>query len=595
MPGRGSISRPLGFLSYAIVVVAVGLLFGLGVTDGYLNGDDVAYTSGCPFVRDGFTYSGLCAAFSDFCYCAIWMPVTFCTYMADISFLGGGWRVHHAVNVFFHAVNACLFLAFLKMLMSRLLPEWGCRTTWACVFGALLWALHPQRVEAVTWIASRKEELWTLFALSGLMVWIAFVERGGVLRYLSAMAFFLLACLSKPTALCLPLLACLVAAVLKRRFAFRIRCLLPLLAVSAAVGLLAIHSQSNPTGMARADVFAVGLGWRVLNAAVSLGLYIWHVIWPAGVHVDYRAVFGGCPLDGGLGLSVLAASVLALSAGFLYAKGDGTRKILVLSSLWFVLGVSPTLGVLGYVNGDHAYADRYAYLPGMAFSFLTACILMALSSVRYRGIAAFSIAAVVLVVESLAAVPVIRSFESDYLAFSRALRADPGHWRALRIVGNEYCARMNRMDEGVGMLRRSLRIRGSQQTADSLAYILAHRGTPGDFDEVRRLGSAFLRNPSLDRGGMMLDALGVVFMREGDYVRAAQCLAASLKAPMRGHETRYSRLNLGLCLANLGRDAESVRILEPLSRDSNASVRARAAEAVLRIRSGCPRIGFGWE
>ncbi len=199
MSVRDSTTRPFGFLPYAIVALAVGLLFGLGVTDGFLNGDDVAYTSGCPFVRNGFALSGLRSAFSDLCYCAIWMPVTFCTYMADISLFGGGWRVHHAVNVLLHAANACLFLACLGMLMLRLLPGQCRRMTWACVFGALLWALHPQRVEAVTWIASRKEELWTLFALTGLMSWIAFLERGGVLRFLSVMVSFLLACLSKPT------------------------------------------------------------------------------------------------------------------------------------------------------------------------------------------------------------------------------------------------------------------------------------------------------------------------------------------------------------------------------------------------------------
>ena len=544
---RPSVVRLVGL---AAVLAAVSAVFALGVADCHLSGDDWGYTLGCPFVRGGVSFANVIAALTDFCHCAIWMPVTYFTYMADVS-LGGGWTIHHVTNVVLHGVVAVVVFAFLRMLARRFVPLEERASIVICLAGALLWAVHPMRAEVVSYVSSRKEALWTLFALLGLMEWMRFCEKGGGRRYLLVMLCFVLSCLSKPTAVCFPLLAYALKAALDRKLFCRAWSVLPMLAVSLAVGLVTIHSQAHPTGMATADVFVSGFGWRLLNAGVSLGLYVWHTLVPGTIHVDYRAVFDGWPVDGGLGLGVLAVCLLATVAGLFYLKDRATRVLLALAVLWFLIGLSPTLGVFGYVNGDQAYADRYAYLPNVAFSILLLPLLAAVG--RMKGGRIVALAAVVLLVagEIAVDVPVIRSFRSDYTAFARTLERDPDHWRALRVVGNEFCARLGRMDEGVRMLRKSLRLRGSQRTADSLAYILALRGAPGDFDEVRRLGKAFAANPQLDREGMMLDALGIVSLQTGDAAAAVRYFQLSLRAPHRQHATRHTQLNLDRALRQL--------------------------------------------
>ena len=100
------------------------------------------------------------------------------------------------------------------------------------------------------------------------------------------------------------------------------------------------------------------------------------------------------------------------------------------------------------------------------------------------------------------------------------------------------------MDEGVRMLRKSLRLRGSQRTADALAYVLALRGAPGDDADVLRLGAPFVANPRRDIHGLMLDALGIVYLRQGKAAQAVQFFQASLKAPAREHALHYTRDNL---------------------------------------------------
>ena len=142
------------------------------------------------------------------------------------------------------------------------------------------------------------------------------------------------------------------------------------------------------------------------------------------------------------------------------------------------------------------------------------------------------------------------------------------------------------MDEGVAMLKRSLELRGSQRTADSLAYVLALRRAPGDVAEVRRLGAAVAANAALDRSGFMLEALGTVDLAEGDDESAARRFAAALRVPERAHSDLNTRLGLGYALANLGRTKEALVVLDALRDSTDGEVRFKAAAAARLIRNG---------
>ena len=356
--GRKSYMR---FLPPLLAAVAAALVFFAGVTTGHISMDDWGYIYGCPFVRDGLSAANVAAAFSQFGYDAFWMPLTFISYMADISFFGGGWAVHHAVCVAIHAANAALAFVLLKRLASVFAPEASPReTALACLAAALFWALHPMRAEAVVYIAARKDLLWTFFALLGLIAWIGHIRRGGGMSLALATACCVLACLSKPTAVCFPFLALALEWAALGRFPRRLWRYAPMMATAVLVGAITLYCQSNPIDHERLDVFGEPLWWRVLNAAVASGMYLWHVVAPGGIRFDYRAVFGGCPLDCAFALSVLGL-VLALFAVSLRFAGSRLRAALWLAAAWAVFSIGPVSGVLGTVNGDHAYADRYTY------------------------------------------------------------------------------------------------------------------------------------------------------------------------------------------------------------------------------------------
>ncbi len=585
--------KGLSRVAWPSVVFAIALaVFSVSVTRSHLALDDWGYVYGCPFVKDGLSWANVRAAFTTLGHGGIWMPLTYMTYMADISAFGQGWIAHHAVNVVLHAINAVLLLHFVAAVAGRLLPEGRGVSIAACAVATLLWACSPVRAEAVAWVASRKEELWTLFALCGIMAWVRWLEKGRLAFYAASLVFFALASLSKPTAMCLAPLALIVHALVvgkTRRVGFY--WYLPVFAIAAATGAIAIFSQTHPEGAAPVEIYTAPFWWRLLNAAVASGVYLLQSAVPYGVYFDWREVPGGWPLWSAAGLAALALAIAALVMVLRRAADRGLRRIVLLAALWFAASLLPVLGIFGAV-GDNALACRYAYLPSMAVAAVAAYVLSAVKRPRVRAASLFAATALAAANAALAA-NAARSFENDETLAERTLKCDPDNWRALRTLGRTLAAREGRMDEGIDMLKRSLALRRSQLTADSLAYLLACRGADGDFDEVRRMAKAVRKRPGLDRSGMMHDALGVVEMREGDWELAAKDFSASLVAPERTYTNIHTMLNLGLSLANAGKRADAVLILVKLRGVADRQVRDRALEALDVIKSRRP-CRFEW-
>ena len=402
-------------LPVLLLVAAVWFLYSQTGRFEFLRLDDHDYTFRCAFVKDGLSATNVKEAFANPRHAAIWMPATYISYMADITLFGPGMGPHHLVNVALHTLNALLLYALLLALLPRTADAPGGTRAVASAALALLatafWALHPQRVEAVAWIAGRKELLCALFTLLGLHCWL----RPGRRWTLAAYACCALACMSKPTAMCFPFLAFAVACLNDTRNDTTLTtnnappktrpltAYLPLLALAVATGALAVYSQTHPEGRPELALFTASLPWRLLNAAVSTGLYLFQALVPVGLHLDYRATPGHFPLDGLLGLATLAAAALVF--GFILYRAwknlkgrqadDGTdaqervppvltvRRLLALL-LFFCAALAPTLGIFGSF-GEAARADRFFYLPSLALSFGLGFFVLDLSRPARRG------------------------------------------------------------------------------------------------------------------------------------------------------------------------------------------------------------------
>jgi hypothetical protein len=424
------------------------------------------------------------------------------------------------------------------------------------------------RAEPVAWIACRKEMMWAFFSLWGLVLWLgSFAPEirprvAGSFR-VSTLLLFFAACLSKPTAMCFPVLAgalhLLLAAGEKRRTG-RLRVTkslffhyVAMIILAGGTAFVAAYSQTHVAGQEAVALFAAPLHHRIVHAISALGFYIRATLWPSGLHIDCRIVEGAMPLGGISNLIVFFVAAIALAAVAVRIcvwHISRAAAVFWFAVIWFFVPLVPTLGLLGSF-GIEAHADRFTYLPAMSvvFAFVLAPIPSSVSrSVMSNMLRRFAYVAVFAC--AVAAIRQTGFWRDDHTAHERALYCDPLHPRAMVHIGDALCAK-GKFDEGIGFYRRSLSLRPREYVKYRLAYALASRGNWDDYLEVKQLGADVAKMPSLDTRGMMLDALGTAYMVEGDWEKAAKLFEASIAAPGRFWPKASTKRKLGECLERI--------------------------------------------
>jgi hypothetical protein len=185
-------------------------------------------------------------------------PLVFLSHALDWELWGMRAAGFHLTNVLLHAANTALVFALGRRLLAPL---------WACA-AALLFGLHPSSHEAVYWIAARFDLAATCFGLIALLA----LTSGGRERYAAGAAAFLLALLSKESAVAIPIVVAAHDVFLARRSRRDVvRRLAPLLIVMAAYALLrTLAAELPPAGGAgragKLAMFVAALAALVLLA-----------------------------------------------------------------------------------------------------------------------------------------------------------------------------------------------------------------------------------------------------------------------------------------------------------------------------------------
>ncbi len=310
---------------------------------------DVAeYLTENPHLQHGFTLEGLRWAWGAN-YASNWHPLTWMSHMLDVELFGFSEAGHNLENVAWHAANSVLVL----LVFASWTQRFG-----ASVFIAACFALHPQHVESVAWIAERKDVLAAFFGLATLLFWTRYAREGARGSYALALVAFALGLCAKPSLVTWPAVLLLLDAwpFARGNLGWRRLVLekLPFVALAALSSALTWWAQS--TGRAMEPLAHMPFGLRALNALFSYGRYALRTLWPSDLAPFYPHRGSDLPL------TWIAASALcvALALGLAFAW---RRK-----RPWFGVGVCFYLGTLvpmiGFVQvGAQALADRYTYLP----------------------------------------------------------------------------------------------------------------------------------------------------------------------------------------------------------------------------------------
>jgi protein O-mannosyl-transferase len=339
-----------------LLVLANVLVYGQVIGFEFVNFDDGFYVENV-HVKNGLTWKGLVWAFSlkyNFSQFLNWI-----SHMIDVELFGFNPAGHHAVSLFLHIANTVIFFLFLNKLT-------GSRNKSALV--AILFAIHPLRVETVAWVADRKDLLAMLFALLSLEAYRRFALKPNFKYYALTALLFLLALLSKPVMVVLPFVFLLIdfwplnrlqsepGSANGNGLAFR-KLLIEKIPFFLMIGLfLFMIVQGFGLRDMGAKTSSVPLEVRLATMPVLYMKYLFHIIWPSQLSVFYPANNEMPPLWQWAG-SLLV--LLSLTYGAL-AQWQ-RRPYLTVGWLWFAGSLLPMVGL--FRTGDHVMADRYTYFP----------------------------------------------------------------------------------------------------------------------------------------------------------------------------------------------------------------------------------------
>ncbi len=323
----------------------------------------------------------------------------------------------HVVSLCIHIVNVLLVFGLLRRLTRG--------HDWAAGTGAALFAFHPVQVEAVAWVTGLTDLLGATFSLLALGLYLRWAAGGKWTQIAGATACFILALLSKPSAVTVPLMAIAIDYfLLGRSWRFWLKPLSFWLGLSAsAIGMAHLAEHVTLSG--------VVTPWylRPLIAGDALAFYGGKLLWPVHLGIDYGRSPG----------AVLAGGKVWLMAPVPFALGAAVWALrkrvpwLAASILLFCLAVLPVLGLVSFRFQTYStVADRYLYtaLFGPALALASGLSRLPKTLSPRAVLAAGSACGLILMLLCFGSALQVTTWQNSYSLFQTALEMNPHSWMA---------------------------------------------------------------------------------------------------------------------------------------------------------------------
>ena len=297
-------------------------------------------------------------------------PIRMLSYAIDYHF----WKLnplgYHLTSIFFYFLTCMMVFLTLRQLSGNLrdraTPDSHQRVAF---FGALLFAAHPVHVEAVTWLAARKEVLQGFFFFSAFYLYLKGREMDGRKRivYFGLVLFSILfAVLSKPSAVVFPAIVLLyeiarrresLISFLKSHWLFFGLSLV--LSVLFTIILMKVMFEAGGIKQYRGATTAS-------NVLVCLYVFLQNIKLLAST-INYSAAYSFLV---SMPVFCLKNVILILITFSLFAIGVLSlrwTKIIFFSIFFFLLTLLPYLNIISIST---LKADRYVFIASFSYVFL---------------------------------------------------------------------------------------------------------------------------------------------------------------------------------------------------------------------------------
>ena len=344
----------LNLLWIIIIPILVFIVYRSVLNFDLVNWDDKRYLKETPVIR-GITLDNIESMFTTKVLRS-YNPLVLLSFAFDyeIARLDPSWC--HAVNLVFHMINALLVFVCMKKMRFRVE-----------VAGliSLLFALHPLAVEAVAWIAGRKDVLYGFFYLLAIISYLNFQKTKAKFQYVLCLLLFICSLLSKVQAITFPFILIVLDYIINKEWRWKYFAnKIPFIILSIVFGLIAI---SGSTMMADKYSMPVNFGDKIIYSAMAFGLYFQKLIFPFSQSAIYSfPVSGSSEYFNYLIRGIV--TIALMTAGVIYSF----KKAPAVSGgiLFYVISIFIVLHVVAF-NSALIY-ERFIYLAdiGLFISLL---------------------------------------------------------------------------------------------------------------------------------------------------------------------------------------------------------------------------------
>jgi len=384
---RTAISLLAGLKTWMVaclVALITALLYLPTLKNGFVNWDDERYIFENDHIRS-LDFNFLKWSFTSF-YASNWHPLTWISHAVDYALWGLNPTGHHLSSVVLHCINTflvCVVIISLMRAEKSIEPPIPtargnllARSLIAGGLAGLLFGTHPIHVESVAWVAERKDVLSACFELLSVLCYIGYVgrQRDGktLLYYFASLCCFVLALMSKPMAITLPIILVILDVYPFRRLEFGggikgqkkvILEKIPFFIFGMLGAILTIMAQHAGGAMRSLEVLPLLV--RIGIAVRGLCFYLVKIIFPAALYPLYLITRKMFSFSVEYAISILLVIVITLCCFWAWRKG---KRIFLAVWVFYVVTLLPVLGIVQV--GLQAAADRYAYFPSIGVFFL---------------------------------------------------------------------------------------------------------------------------------------------------------------------------------------------------------------------------------
>lgn len=298
---------------------------------------------------------------------------------------------------------------------------------------ALLFALHPTKVESVAWIGSSVVDgLGAVFFFATLIMIARWREKQSAWSLTASVALYTCALFIKETMVCIPpLIAVYLWITMPRegRIVRLVKTLLPY-AVMSAVYLAIRHEVIKPPSSRVEYSYPTYTLNNLWTAPHAIWWYLSHLALPWGLSVEYTSKTLTKPTLSGFILPGIAL-VMLLAAG-VWLWNRWRSPVAAFLMFWFVVTLAPAV-ILAPMVSEH---DRYLYLSSYAFCALVAWAILCLGEVSPKA----PLIASLCVVSFLSAVTwhEMGYWDCDRTLWTRSLQISPSQSKAIFEVAGAY-------------------------------------------------------------------------------------------------------------------------------------------------------------